>query len=179
MTYTEIAAKFAELLVVAKSRGYDVDDLNLTNTIKMRPSTLGQFHPKQWMVAVDMHYASEMGTSYTEVIAHEIAHAIQRRYYRDAKQAHGKEFRMIMTRVFDVDGSATRVLPNTVKMKPVRAVTKTRHIYTCGCEGYEHKITTTLHKKAMAALEVLGNTRRRCNQCHKLIIPTYKVYKFI
>lgn len=177
MTHQEIVTKFIALLAVAKNQGYDVDDLKMTTERKLKGNTLGCIQPSKWLISFDLHYAAQLGDAYTQTIAHEIAHGIVLRYYPNAKQHHGKEFRMVMNRVFGMDGRATQCHTN-IEMKPKRAVTKTRHLYTCKCDR-DIKLTTTQHEKNLRHVTAIGVSLYRCQDCNTRLINKHEVLKFI
>ena len=80
-------------------------------------------------------------------IQHEVAHLFVHKFFRNAKQHHGPEFRRVMASL-GANGSTYHRMGKVETKKRTRTVT--RHEYGCGCEGAVHKVTTTIHNRIIA-----------------------------
>lgn len=120
-----------------------------------------------------------------ELVAHEVAHMYQYRYFPTARQAHGREFRMLMRFLgykgnmsVSVTGQAraasvARSQAATAARKPK---TKTRHVYLTIGSNREVLLTSGQHKKQQACLEVTGRGRYTSKGEH--LVATGQVKKF-
>lgn len=87
-------------------------------------------------------------------VPHEVAHMIQRILYPNAKQAHGPEFRRIMSAL----GAPTETHHNyDVTDAPGRH--SRNHQYQCGCSGKIFNLTTRMHNT------IINGNSRRCPTC--------------
>lgn len=109
--------------------------------------------------------AQRAGIEFETTIYHEVAHLVVREVYPRAKQAHGPEFRYVMSCLgksgrtyhsYDVSG-----LKRTYNKNP------TKYIYSCGCG--EHELSPLLHKR------MSQGQRRRCNSCGCEIVYTNRI----
>lgn len=112
-------------------------------------SYAGLFYPDSYKVEFNMFYAETMITRYTDIIIHELAHAIIESCFPDAKQSHGPEFRRVC-----------KILGGTGSTKII-----TSYKYHCGCS--DHKISFRHHKELQ---ESNGTKYVECVTCKEVLI---------
>lgn len=131
----------------------------------------GAFAGRAWyakhLVEFNEVLASENSNTFMDTIIHEVAHLITKKLFPFAKQAHGPEFRSVCAKL---GGSGDRCHSyNTASVKIVK--TKTRYVYTCGCNNFTHKVKAGVHKKVSVGY------RFTCVNCQSKIQFTGKVLK--
>lgn len=104
--------------------------------------------------------------NFEETVIHEMAHLATHIRYPDAKQAHGPEFKSVVTLL----GGTPRTYHSYDVSKVKQKRMLTRHIATCFCPGLEHKLTAQsaaktgwICKKCKAALTLTGEVRKVSN----------------
>lgn len=84
---------------------------------------------------------------FSQVIAHEAAHVIAHYIYGRHIKPHGPEWRMVM-------GEVLGVTPQVRHRMDVRQAARRTHLYSCGCEGREHALSTIRHNRIIRQQQV-------------------------
>lgn len=120
----------------------------------------GKAHYKQHFIEFNEKLMDQEGFDTT--VVHELAHLVVGIKYPNYKQAHGPEFKHVMTTL----GHDPRTYHTYDVSQVKRKRMLTRHIGTCGCAGLEHKFTAQSAKKWWD-----------CKVCRQRIIMTGEVRK--
>lgn len=154
-------AEKQRVLAIARDRGFNVDNVEvvvegMSYNNRFSAGTYSTYFNK---VTISMHYlVAHPDEVIGNTLSHEIAHAIVRRYFPDAKQAHGKEFRMIH-RMLGGTGETYHHMANPEGIvESKRKMTK--YVYPCPKCNHEYHVSPQTHKKLMA-----GGRSASCPDC--------------
>ena len=121
------------------------------NITSLKSRTTGISYFEKNIVEISKHYLREHQEFILNVtVPHEICHLYVFKYFPDAKQCHGPQFRKMMS-LLGLEGNTKHSLP-ILKKGPTKNVrTKIRYVYVTE-SGKEKMLTQHEHKKA-----ILGN----------------------
>lgn len=94
-------------------------------------------------------------SEFPNVAKHEVAHIVTHRIYPNAKQAHGPEFKHVLTKM----GGDGRTYHSMDVSKVKTRKKKFRAVYSCDCKTL-HNVTRNAHKKISLFI-----TGYRCKKC--------------
>ena len=104
---------------------------------------------------------------FAQLVAHEVAHLYQFKYFPEARQGHGREFRMLM-KYLGFSGNAKVAVAGQAKAYNAMVASaapqrkpklKTRHVYVTVNSNREVFLTVQQHKKQQETLAVYGHSR--------------------
>jgi len=122
------------------------------------------------------YFAHPGDLPFAEIVAHEVAHLYQYKYFPNAKQGHGVEFRSLMRKLGFAGKAKVAVTGQAAMVSKVKAKTKTRHVYLTVNTKREILLTHQQHKSQQQYMATLG--RGRFTSKGEQLVATNKVKKF-
>lgn len=136
---------------------------NLVNGLK-KANTIATAYYKGYIDFNLNYFRFPEDIPFAQLVAHEVAHLYQFKYFPQARQGHGREFRMIM-KYLGFSGNAKVAVTGEAKAynatvaTPRKPKTKTRHVYVTLVSNREVFLTTQQHRKQQDALSITGRGR--------------------
>jgi len=101
--------------------------------------------------------------NYKEIVAHEVCHLYQYKYFPHAKQGHGPEFRSLMIKCGYAGTAKVKATGQAAMVSKAKAKTKTRHIYVTTNSKKEVMLTVQQHKKEQLHIQLFNRGRYHIN----------------